>query len=106
MRDHRNEAPLLAGASHYAISATVTADPATRSAPWSATCCAPASAHGRRGARQHIPFPSTSRHGFGGMHHFDLLNHPDVWAAIAGSSPRGPSRHYACTSRDAAMLAR
>jgi len=21
---------------------------------------------------------------FGGMHHFGLLNHPDVWAAIRG----------------------
>ena len=44
----------------------------------------PASAHGRRRSRQHIPFPLHLGRGFGGIHHFDLLNHPDVWAAIRG----------------------
>ncbi len=29
LRDHRGDVPLLAGANHYAISATVTADPAS-----------------------------------------------------------------------------
>ena len=85
LRDHRSEAPLLADASHYAISATVTADPAS---PLGAVVgdllVQPASAHGRRGSRQHIPFPVHLGRGFGGMHHFDLLNHPDVWAAIRG----------------------
>jgi len=85
LRDHRSEAPLLTGASHYAISATVTADPAS---PLGAVVgdllVQPASAHGRRGSRQHIPFPVHLGRGFGGMHHFDLLNHPDVWAAIRG----------------------
>jgi len=80
LRDHRSEAPLLAGAGHYAISATVTADPGS---PLGAVIgdllVQPASAHGRRGSRRHIPFPVRE---FGGMHHFDLLNHPDVWAAI------------------------
>jgi hypothetical protein len=83
LRDHRSEAPLLTDASHYAISATVTADPAS---PLGAVVgdllVQPASAHGRRGSRQHIPFPVHLGRGFGGMHHFDLLNHPDVWAAI------------------------
>ena len=90
LRDHRTEAPLLPGASHYAISATVTADPAS---PLGAVAgdllVQPASAHGRRGARQHIPFPVHLGRGFGGMHHFDLLNHPDVWAAIARPPPPG-----------------
>jgi hypothetical protein len=85
LRDHRSEAPLLAGANHYAISAVVTADPAS---PLGAVVgdllVQPASAHGRRGARQHIPFPVESGRGLGGMHHFDLLNHPDVWAAMRG----------------------
>ncbi len=83
LRDHRSEAPVLAGANHYAISAVVTADPTS---PLGAVVgdllVQPASAHGRRGARQHIPFPVETGRGLGGMHHFDLLNHPDVWAAM------------------------
>ena len=85
LHDHRSETPLLAGANHYVISATVTADPAS---PFGAVVgdllVQPASAHGRRGARQHIPFPIEMGRGLGGMHHFDLLNHPDVWEAIRG----------------------
>jgi PGAP1-like protein len=85
LRDHRGDAPLLAGANHYAISATVTADPAS---PLGAVVgdllVQPASAHGRRGPRQHIPFPIQTGRGLGGLHHFDLLNHPDVWQAMRG----------------------
>ena len=85
LRDHRCDAPLLAGANHYAISAVVTADPTS---PLGAVVgdllVQPASAHGRRGARQHVPFPVETGRGLGGMHHFDLLNHPDVWAAMRG----------------------
>jgi pimeloyl-ACP methyl ester carboxylesterase len=83
VRDHRRNVPLLTGANHYAISATVTADPGN---PLGAVVgdllVQPASAHGRRGARQHIEFPVSLGRELGGMHHFDLLNHPDVWAAM------------------------
>jgi hypothetical protein len=83
LRDHRGDAPLLAGANHYAISATVTADHAS---PLGAIVgdllVQPASAHGRRGGRQYIPFPIELSRGLGVMHHFDLLNHPDVWQAM------------------------
>jgi hypothetical protein len=83
VRDHRGDTPLLPRASHYTISATVTTDPGH---PLGAVVgdlfVQPASAHGRRGAYQHIPFPVDSRRRLGGMHHFDLLNHPAVWAAI------------------------
>jgi pimeloyl-ACP methyl ester carboxylesterase len=85
LADHRYDAPLLATANHHAISATVTADPGS---PLGAVAgdllVQPASAHGRRGRRQHIPFPVELGRGLGGMHHFDLLNHPDVWQAIRG----------------------
>ncbi len=85
LRDHRYDAPLLPGANHYAISATVTADPAS---PLGAVVgdllVQPASAHGRRGPRQHVRFPIELGRGLGGMHHFDLLNHPDAWAAMHG----------------------
>ncbi len=83
LRDHRTDTPLLTGAAHYTISATVTADPGS---PLGAVVgdllVQPSSAHGRRGPRQHIPFPVEA--GLGGMHHFDLLNHPAVWTAIQG----------------------
>ena len=83
LRDHRSDPPLLAGASHYAISATMTADPGSLvGAVVGDLLVQPASAHGRRGRRQHIDFPAHLGRRFGGMHHFDLLNHPDVWAAI------------------------
>jgi pimeloyl-ACP methyl ester carboxylesterase len=92
VRDHRGDVPLLATANHYAISATVTADPGH---PLGAVAgdllVQPASAHGRRGARQHVPFRVESGQRFGGMHHFDLLNHPDVWAAMHGLLREQPS---------------
>jgi pimeloyl-ACP methyl ester carboxylesterase len=79
--DHRSDVPLLSEAGHFAVSATVTADPAS---PVGAVAgdllVQPASAQGSRRGRQHIPFPG--RRGLGGMHHFDLLNHPAVWAAM------------------------
>ena len=83
LRDHRGDVPLLTGANHYAISATVTADPASPAgAVVGDLLVQPASAHGRRGPRRHIPFPIELGRGLGGMHHFDLLNHPDVWQAM------------------------
>jgi hypothetical protein len=85
LRDHRTDVPLLVSASHYAISATVTADPDSAfGALIGDLLVQPASAHGRRGARQHIPFSVHLGRKFGGMHHFDLLNHPDVWTAMSG----------------------
>ena len=83
IRDHRHDTPLLPGANHYTISATVTADPRHPLGVAAGDLLVqPASAHGRHGARQHIPFPVDARRGVGGMHHFDLLNHPAVWTAM------------------------
>jgi PGAP1-like protein len=83
LADHRGDAPLLAGANHYAVSATVSADPdGAFGAVVGDLLVQPASAHGRRGRRQHIRFPVGSGRALGGMHHFDLLNHPAVWAAM------------------------
>jgi pimeloyl-ACP methyl ester carboxylesterase len=85
LRDHRTDAQLLAGASHYAISATVAADPDSPLGGLVGDLLVqPASAHGRQGGRQRIALPAELGRGLGRMHHFDLLNHPDVWNAIAG----------------------
>jgi len=83
IRDHRSDAALLGGANHYAISATVTANPGSAlGGVVGDLLVQPASAHGQRAGCQHIPFPVESRHRLGGMHHFDLLNHPAVWAVM------------------------
>jgi len=89
--NHRRDVPLLPGASHYAISAAISANPGS---PLGALVgdllVRPGSAHGRRGTSQHVPFPVGHAHEFGGMHHFDLLNHPDVWEAMRGLLLRPP----------------
>lgn len=83
LRDHRHEAALLAGANHYAVSGSVTVDPGHRfGAAVGDLLVQPASAHGRRGAARHIPFPAGLGRQVGGKHHFHLLNHSDVWAAM------------------------
>ena len=83
LRDHRHDAPLLAGANHYVISATVTADPGGKAgAVVGDLLVQPGSAHGRRGGIQHIGFRMESGRGLGGMHHVDLLSHPAVWDAM------------------------
>ena len=91
LHNHRRDVPLLPGASHYAISAAVSMNPGS---PLGALVgdllVQPGSAHGRRGARQHVPFPVGHAREFGGMHHFDLLNHPDVWEAMRGLLLRPP----------------
>ena len=83
--NHRRDVPLLPGAGHYAISAAVSANPAGPLGSLVGDLLVqPASAHGRHGARQHVPFSADLTRALGGMHHFDLLNHPDVWEAMRG----------------------
>jgi pimeloyl-ACP methyl ester carboxylesterase len=85
LRDHRHDAPLLAGANHYAISGTITDDPGSPvGAVVGDLLVPPTSAHGRRGRRQRIPFAADSGRRLGGIHHFSLLNHPAVWVAMRG----------------------
>ncbi|MGO8892084.1 MAG: esterase/lipase family protein, partial [Streptosporangiaceae bacterium] len=81
--DHRRDVPLLPGASHYAISAVISANPESPLGTLVGDLLVqPTSAHGRRGPRQHIPFSVEETRRHGGMHHFDLLNHPDVWESM------------------------
>jgi hypothetical protein len=42
----------------------------------------PASATGRHSGGRHIPFPVDNGRYLGGLHHFHLLNHPDVYEAV------------------------
>ena len=91
--NHRRDVPLLPGAGHYAISAVISANPESPLGTLVGDLLVqPASAHGRHGPRQHIPFSVEMTRWHGGMHHFDLLNHPDVWESmlsLLGSQPAG-----------------
>ncbi len=81
--NHRRDVPLLPGASHSAISAIISTNPESPLGTLVGDLLVqPASAHGRRGPRQHIPFSVEMSRRHGGMHHFDLLNHPDVWESM------------------------
>jgi pimeloyl-ACP methyl ester carboxylesterase len=98
-RDHRHEVPLLEAANHYVISATITSDP---NSPLGGVIgdllVQPASAHGRRRRRQHVPFVIEHGRSLGGLTHFHLVNHPQVWDQIRGllqppNHTRGRGQH-------------
>ena len=78
-----NDVPLVPWANHYAISATVTA---SHSHPLGRLVgdllVQPDSARGQSRDGGHIPFPVEHTRHFGGLHHFNLLNHPSVYEAL------------------------
>lgn len=78
-----NDVPLISTANHYAVSATVTT---SRRNPLGRLVgdllVQPASARGRSRDGRHIPFPVEHKRHFGGLHHFELLNHPPVYEAM------------------------
>jgi len=70
--------PLLPGANHYAVSATITTGRNPIGRLVGDLLVHPASARGGKS----IPFPVDHKRHFGGLHHFDLLNHPDVYGVM------------------------
>ena len=73
------DVPLLDGAAHYFIAATVTRDPHHPvGVAVGDLLVREASAFGR-GRLRRIQFPLENGRHFGPMHHFELLNHPDVY---------------------------
>ncbi|GAC1616299.1 MAG: permease [Candidatus Dormibacteraceae bacterium] len=81
LSDHREEIPFLPGASHYFIAAALTADaghPAGRLFGDLLVRLPSASGQGTPG--RHLPFEIGRS--LGGLTHFDLLNDPDVYAAL------------------------
>ncbi len=79
----RHDVPLIPEANHYAVSATVTT---SRRNPLGRfvgdLLVQPASARGRSRRGGYVPFASEHTRHFGGLHHFNLLNHPSVYEAI------------------------
>ena len=79
----RHDVPLIPEANHYAVSATVTT---SRRNPLGRfvgdLLVQPASARGRSRRGGCVPFAAEHTRHFGGLHHFNLLNHPSVYEAM------------------------
>jgi hypothetical protein len=86
--------PLSDGARHFVVIATLTRDPAARGADLLGDLLVPPrSAIGDTGDEDRLAFPPDHVLRLGGLHHFDLLNHPRVYAQIhrwLENRPEGP----------------
>jgi len=77
--DRTGNVPLLEGATHYFVAATVTRDPRhPLGVAVGDLLVRQASASGR-GRTRRIQFPLENGRHFGPMNHFELLNHPDLY---------------------------
>jgi pimeloyl-ACP methyl ester carboxylesterase len=87
--------PLSDGARHFVVLATLSRDPEARSADlFGDLLVPPRSASGDTGDDDRLAFPPDRVLRLGGLHHFDLLNHPRVYAQIRGwleARPEGPA---------------
>jgi len=75
--------PLHDGARHFVVLATLSRNPAGRVADlFGDLLVTPRSATGDTGDDERLAFPPDQVHRIGGLHHFDLLDHPLVYARI------------------------
>lgn len=82
LANRTGEVPLLDGAAHYFIAATVTRDPHhPLGIAVGDLLVRRASAFGR-GRLRRMQFPIENGRHFGPMHHLELLNHPDLYAQM------------------------
>lgn len=86
--------PLHDGARHFVVLATLSPDPSGRLADLLGDLLVPpCSASGDTGGDDRLAFPPDHVHRLGGLHHFDLLNHPQIYAQIRRwleQRPEGP----------------
>ena len=86
--------PLHDGARHFVVLATVSRDPAGLAAELLGDLMVgPRSAAGDTGDDDRLAFPPDHVQRLGGLHHFDLLNHPRVYDRIRAwlvDRPEGP----------------
>jgi pimeloyl-ACP methyl ester carboxylesterase len=86
--------PLHDGARHFVVLATLSRDPEGRVADLLGDLLVPPrSASGDTGDDDRLAFPPDHVHRIGGMHHFDLLNHPLIYERIRAwleERPEGP----------------
>jgi pimeloyl-ACP methyl ester carboxylesterase len=80
--DHTH-VPLHDGARHFVVLATLTRNPSGRAADlFGDLLVPPRSAIGDTGDDDRLAFPPDHVHRLGGLHHFDLLNHPLAYARL------------------------
>jgi PGAP1-like protein len=97
LHDRCTEVPFLPHAGYYFIGATLTASADHPLAALAGDLFVQFPSASGRGRRRRIPFPVDHGRHLGGLHHFDLLNHPDVynllrhWLAGGVSEPAGLS---------------
>ena len=86
--------PLHDGARHFVVLATLSRNPEGRAADLLGDLLVPPrSATGDTGGDDRLAFPPDHVHRIGGLHHFDLLDHPVVYERIRGwleDRPEGP----------------
>ncbi|MCW2606857.1 MAG: Triacylglycerol esterase/lipase EstA, alpha/beta hydrolase fold [Frankiales bacterium] len=79
----RTHVPLHDGARHFVVLATLARDPESRAAHLLGDLLVPPlSAVGDSGDDSRLAFPVDRVHRTGGLHHFDLLNHPEVYEQL------------------------
>ena len=81
LRDRCREVPFLPSAAYYFIGATLSSRPEGVGAAVGDLLVQYPSASGN-GKRRRIPFEIENGRHLGGLHHLQLLNHPDVYAQI------------------------
>lgn len=94
LRDRCTEVPFLPHAAYYFVAATVVRDAGHPAAAWLGDLFVQLPSASGNGIRRRVPFPPDNGAHFGGMHHFDLLNHPDIYDLlkrwITRARPTGP----------------
>lgn len=84
VRHRRDEVPFLPHAAYYFVSATLARDPDHPAAGMIGDLFVHPSSAAGRGEDRHLPFPAENGAHLGGLHHFDLLNHPAVYEQLKG----------------------
>lgn len=79
LRDRCSEVPFLPGANYHFVATS--AAPAAVGAVLGDHLVRPSSASGR-GRRRQLPFADEAGLTLTGLHHFDLLNHPEIYAKL------------------------
>jgi len=93
--DGCTDVPFLPGAKHYFIGATIGSGHDNPLAAVVGDLFVPFASAAGRGDRRRLPFVSGNGRHLGGLHHFDLLNHPAVhdqvcaWLSEPGSAGPG-----------------
>lgn len=98
VRERRTEVPLLPRAAYYFVAATLVRDPAHPAAAWLGDLFVHLPSASGRGENRHLPFPAENGVHLGGLHHFDLLNHPVVYEQLRRWITRTGARQAASSA--------